>query len=338
MKTVVVPIDPAAPCAEILAEAARVLRSGGLVAFPTETVYGLGANALDAAAVERIFAAKGRPANNPLIVHIFDAGQVRQVAADWPESAARLAERLWPGPLTLVLPKQDSVPNAVTANGPTVAVRVPAHPVAQALLRAADLPIAAPSANRSTELSPTRAEHVLRGLDGRIDMLLDAGPTSGGIESTVLDLTTISPRLLRPGPIGVAELETVIGPLAPVRSLTVAAPNDPQPLRSPGMMPRHYSPRTPLECVAAGREAERLAQLLSEQRRIACVTFADPGAASVGVRVCVLPSDPAGYAAQLYAALHELDTAGLDRILVTLPPDTEEWLAVRDRLHRAAHS
>ena len=190
-----------------------MLRGGGLAAFPTETVYGLGANALDAAAVARIFAAKGRPANNPLIVHLADAAQVREIAADWPESASRLAERFWPGPLTLVLPRRDIVPDIVTARGPTVAVRVPAHPVAQALLRAAALPLAAPSANRSTELSPTRAEHVLRGLEGRIDLLLDGGPTAGGIESTVLDVTIMPPRLLRPGLIGVAQLEAVIGPL-----------------------------------------------------------------------------------------------------------------------------
>src|SRR5579871_4618837 len=167
MKTRVLLIDATSPEAEILAEAARVMQRGGLVAFPTETVYGLGANALDAVAVARIFEAKGRPANNPLIVHIADASQVQQVTDGWPESAARLAERFWPGPLTLVLPRRDTVPDVVTATGPTVAVRVPAHPVAQALLRAAGLPIAAPSANRSTELSPTRAEHVLRGLDGR---------------------------------------------------------------------------------------------------------------------------------------------------------------------------
>jgi L-threonylcarbamoyladenylate synthase len=338
MKTVVIPVDPAARSADAFAEAAHVLRRGGLVAFPTETVYGLGANALDAAAVARIFVAKGRPANNPLIVHIADAAQVQQIAANWPESAARLAERFWPGPLTLVLPKRDTVPDVVTAKGPTVAVRVPAHPVAQALLCAAALPIAAPSANRSTELSPTRAEHVLRSLDGRIDMVLDNGPTSGGIESTVLDLTTTPPRLLRPGPISIAELEAEIGPLSHVRSLTVAARNDLQPLPSPGMMPRHYAPRTPLECVEAGREVERLAMLLREKRRIAWVAFANPGTAPPGVLVRVLPSDPTGYAAQLYAVLHELDAAGLDRILVTLPPDSDDWLAVRDRLRRAGHS
>jgi L-threonylcarbamoyladenylate synthase len=340
MKTVVIPLDPAAPDKQALAEAARVLRGGGLVAFPTETVYGLGANALNAAAAASIFTAKGRPANNPLIVHLAEADQVHQVAADWPESAMRLAQRFWPGPLTLVLPKRDTVPDVVTAKGPTVAVRVPAHPVAQALLRAAALPIAAPSANRSTELSPTRAEHVLRSLDGRIDMLLDAGPTSGGIESTVLDLTTTPPRLLRPGPIRSAELEAVIGSLVHDRFRTVAAQHHSQPLPSPGMMPRHYAPRTPLEGVEAGKELERLACLVRKKCRVGWVAFADPGERIVPseVRLRVLPSDPASYAAQLYAVLHELDAAGLDRILVTLPPDTDDWLAVRDRLCRAAHS
>jgi L-threonylcarbamoyladenylate synthase len=337
MKTVVIPVDPSAPSADALTEAARVLRGGGLVAFPTETVYGLGANALDAAAVQRIFAAKGRPANNPLIVHVAEASQVQQIVADWPQLAARLAARFWPGPLTLVLPKRDVMPDVVTAKGPTVAVRVPAHPVTQALLRAAALPIAAPSANRSSELSPTRAEHVLRGLDGGIEMVLDCGPTSGGIESTVLDLTTIPPRLLRPGPISVAELEEEIGSLSRDRSLPIAAPHDLQPLPSPGMMPRHYAPRTPLECVEGDGEAERLSSLLRDGRPIGWVTFANSAIAPSGVLVRVLPSDPVGYAAKLYAVLHELDTAGLERILVTLPPDADEWLAVRDRLRRATH-
>ena len=334
MKTVVIAIDPTAPSPDVLAEAARVLRGGGLVAFPTETVYGLGANALDASAVARIFAAKGRPANNPLIVHLADAAQAREVASSWPESATRLAERFWPGPLTLVLPRRDFVPDIVTATGPTVAVRVPAHPVAQALLRAAALPLAAPSANRSMELSPTRAEHVLRGLEGRIDLLLDGGSTAGGIESTVLDVTTMPPRLLRPGLLGVAELEAVIGSLARAPSPRAETADV---FASPGMMPRHYAPRTPLECVEAGKELERLVLLLDEKRRVGWVAFTDPGGIiPSGVLLRVLPSDPAGYAAQLYAVLHELDDAGLDRILVTLPPDSDEWLAVRDRLRRAA--
>ena len=335
MKTRVILLDSTHPHADGIAEAARVLHAGGLVAFPTETVYGLGANALDASAVERIFWVKGRPSNNPLIVHVADAERVREVAAAWPECAARLAERFWPGPLTLVLPKRALVPDAVTAGGPTVAVRVPAHPLAQALLRAVAVPIAAPSANRSMELSPTRADHVLRGLDGHIDVLLDGGPTVGGIESTVLDVTVHPPRLLRPGLIGIAELEAVIGPLTHARSLTVADRDRTQALPSPGMLPRHYAPRTPLECVESG-DTERIASLIAEGYRVGWVTFATvPQVESSAVRVRVMPSDPAGYAAQLYAVLHELDAEALDRIVVTLPPDSDDWLAVRDRLRRA---
>ncbi len=333
MKTVVFTLDPAAPDAELIAEAARVLRGGGLVAFPTETIYGLGANALDPSAVARIFAAKGRPANNPLIVHVADFDAAREVTADWPTSAELLARHFWPGPLTLVLPKRDTVPDIVTARGPTVAVRVPAHAVAQALVRAVGLPIAAPSANRSTELSPTRAEHVLRGLAGRIDLLLDGGPTTGGLESTVLDLTASPPRLLRPGLIGPAELEAVLGSLNRTRPTNRATS---QALPSPGLLPRHYAPRTPLECVET-TDMEQITVLCREGKRVGWVTFAAPGHAKTpGVLLRVLPADPAGYSAHLYAVLHELDSAGLDRILVTLPPDTEEWLAVRDRLRRAA--
>jgi L-threonylcarbamoyladenylate synthase len=331
MRTAVYTLDQVHPDAAVLVEAASVLRGGGLVAFPTETVYGLGANALDASAVARIFAAKGRPAHNPLIVHVAEAVEVRRVAAAWPDEAARLAERFWPGPLTLVLRKQQTVPDVVTAGGPTVAVRVPAHPVARALIRAAGVPLAAPSANRSTELSPTRAEHVLRGLDGRIEMLLDAGPTAGGIESTVLDLTSSPPRLLRPGLIGLAELASLIGPVSQVAASRESAHS----LRSPGMLPRHYAPRTPLECIEAGA-AERIAALLREGKRLGWVPFGDAGPTPPGVRLGILPTDPVAYAAGLYAVLHELDAAGLDCIVVTLPPDTENWLAVRDRLRRAA--
>src|SRR5690242_6187855 len=241
--------------AAALARAAAVLRGGGLVAFPTETVYGLGANALDPAAVARIFAAKGRPATNPLIVHVAEAAEAVRVAAAWPEAAARLAERFWPGPLTLVLPRRDTVPDAVTAGGPTVAVRVPAHPVARALIRAAGVPVAAPSANRSTQVSPTRAAHVLTGLDGRIDLLLDGGPTAGGLESTVLAVTASPPRLLRRGLVRPGEIEAVVGALA--RSGPVAAATG-QVLPSPGMLGRHYAPRAVLQCVeGSGRDRVR---------------------------------------------------------------------------------
>jgi L-threonylcarbamoyladenylate synthase len=318
--------------ADALARAAEVLRNGGLVAFPTETVYGLGANALDGNAVARIFAAKGRPAHNPLIVHVGDAREVRRVVADWPSEADDLARRFWPGPLTLVLPRREEVPDVVTGGGPTVAVRCPSHPVARALLEATGLPLAAPSANRSNQLSPTRAEHVLRDLDGRIDLILDGGPTPGGIESTVLDLTTRPARLLRPGLLSVGELEGAIGPIA--RSNPPG--EEGEALRSPGMLPRHYAPRTPLEC-RAGDARQRVEALQAEGQRVGWVTHRaeEVGGGLPGV-VVVLPDDPVGYAARLYEVLHDLDRAELDRIVVSQPPEGEEWLGIRDRLWRAS--
>jgi L-threonylcarbamoyladenylate synthase len=322
--------------------AADVLRRGGLVAFPTETVYGLGANALDAAAVARVFAAKGRPANNPIIVHVANAALIDRVAdvtgltpprSEW---LAKLAERFWPGPLTLVLPKHPQVPGNVTAGGPTVAVRVPAHPVARALLQAVQLPIAAPSANRSSELSPTTAEHVRQALDGRIDMILDAGPCPGGIESTVLDITTDPPRLLRPGLVTVEQIESVIGPIARFAPAGEIQETDASRsvLRSPGMLPRHYSPRTPLE-VAGDDGRTRVAELASSGQRVGWLTWPEAPPAGEAARE-TLPCEPAAYAAGLYAALHTLDAMHWDRIVVSRPPDDDAWLAIRDRLRRAS--
>lgn len=330
--TAVLPTDPQAPDPDAIAKAAAVLRSGGLVAFPTETVYGLGANALDAAAVARVFEAKGRPPSNPLIVHIAEADRVSEVAADWPDIAGRLAERFWPGPLTLVLPKRRELPDIVTAGGPTVAVRVPAHPVAEALLKEAGVPVVAPSANRSMELSPTTAAHVIRGLGGRIDLVLDGGPTSGGIESTVLDVTTDPPRLLRPGLVSPAEIAAIVGRI--IRSGEPASRESVA--RSPGQMPRHYAPRAPLELVD-GDGRDRVAALTASGGHIGWVTW--PGAADVSKAVRMnLSPDPVVYAAGLYAALHDLDAAGVERIVVARPPEDDAWLAVRDRLRRAAHS
>jgi L-threonylcarbamoyladenylate synthase len=333
--TLTLRINPDKPEPEIIARAAAILRDGGLVAFPTETVYGLGANALHATAVARIFAAKGRPANNPLIVHIAESSSVRGIAADWPEVASRLAKRFWPGPLTLVLPRRSGVPEIVTAGGATVAVRQPAHPVARSLILAAGLPLAAPSANRSSRLSPTRVEHVARDLAGRIDLILDAGPTSGGLESTVLDITRTPPRLLRPGPITPSEIAEVIGPIE-VAGSELSSPDTP--LVSPGMMPRHYSPRAPLVIAHDGGSDQVMTHLQAGQR-VGWLTFQDHTNQSHArlVRV-VMPADPAGYAAHLYASLHALDDAGVDLIVVAMPPDREEWLAVRDRLRRAATS
>jgi L-threonylcarbamoyladenylate synthase len=334
METRLLSVDASTPNPALIAEAAAVLRRGGLVAFPTETVYGLGANALNPEAVACIFAAKGRPANNPLIVHIADVDQARALVSDWPPAAAALARAFWPGPLTLVLSRGPRVPDVVTAGGPTVAIRVPAHLVALALLRESNLPLAAPSANRSSYLSPTRADHALRDLDGRIDMILDAGPTPGGVESTILDLTPSPPRLLRPGLITPAQMESVVGPIE--RGSSHAVSRD-APLPSPGLLPRHYAPRAILECTESDAP-QRVATLAREGKRLGWLAFNPADPSSDNLSVIQMPSDPGDYAAELYAALHTLDQAGLEQIIVSMPPDTEEWLAVRDRLRRAARA
>lgn len=296
--------------------AAEALRIGKLVVFPTETVYGLGANAIDPDAVARIFAAKGRPATNPLIVHVADAQELPAVAVEVPPLAGKLIDAFWPGPLTLVLPKNAKVPDAVTAGGPTVAVRQPNHSLALELLRAAGVPVAAPSANRSGELSPTTADHVLSSLNDRIDFVLDGGPCPGGLESTVLDVTGPVPRLLRPGLVSVEQLRAVVG------EVQVGPNPESGPARSPGLMTKHYAPRTALECAGTDAELEFLANLYE----------------TAGLKVAryTLSSDPVEAAASLYADLHALDATGPDRILVVLPPDTPTWAAVRDRLLRAS--
>ncbi len=335
MQTTTIEVDSEYPDPALIAQAAERLRQGDLVAFPTETVYGLGANALDAEAVAQIFAAKGRPARNPLIVHVADGNAARELVTGWPDAAARLAEAFWPGPLTLVLPRRPQIPDIVTGGGPTVGIRVPAHPVALALLRAAGVPVAAPSANRSLQLSPTRAEHVLQSLGGRIPLILDGGATSGGLESTVLNLSGDIPQLLRPGLLSPTEIEAIIGPIQ--RSANLPASADDAPLPAPGMLSRHYAPRAPLELNADGITNRICAlRLLSQGKRVGWLTF-DPTLPTLpGLVAVAMSRDPALYANRLYAALHELDAAGVDRIFVDTPPDEETWLAVRDRLARAA--
>ncbi|HKD36127.1 MAG TPA: L-threonylcarbamoyladenylate synthase [Pirellulales bacterium] len=312
--------------------AAELIRAGGLVAFPTETVYGLGANALDPAAVGRIFAAKGRPPNNPIIVHVAAIEDAHKLTADWPPTAQRLAERFWPGPLTLVLPKRQCVPEIVTAGAATVGIRVPAHPIARALVEAAGLPIAAPSANRSNEISPTTAEHVQKSVGAAVDVILDGGPTPGGLESTVLDLTKAPPRLLRPGLVSPGEIEAVIGPIE--RGKTVA-PDLTAPLSSPGQLPRHYAPRAPMECLASGGRS-RVERLAAEGIQVGWLALGGNQRPIPGATMIAMPSSAVDYATQLYAALHRLDDLGVERIVVDLPPDDANWLAVRDRLKRGS--
>ena len=328
-------VDPDRPDAEIVRRAGDVLRRGGLVAFPTETVYGLGANALDAIAVARIFSAKGRPAYDPLIVHVLNASGAREVAREWPEAADRLAAAFWPGPLTLVLPKQPVVPDIVTAGLDTVAVRVPSHPVARAILEAATVPIAAPSANRFTEVSPTRAEHVARTLGQRVDLIIDGGPTTVGIESTVVDVSRATPTVLRPGMIPVPELAAVLGALGIV--VASARGGGEAPRRSPGMLDRHYAPRASL-LLFDGRtrtQTEAAARAHADAGRTVGALLLAPFAAPVA-HALEMPNDPVGYARALYHALHTLDAAGCDVVFVEAVPDTPEWAGVRDRLQRAA--
>ncbi len=325
------PVDPTVPDPAPLRRAAAALRAGRLVAFPTETVYGLGAHALDPAAVARLYAAKGRPAHHPLIVHVADADGARALVAEWPLAAEILARSFWPGPLTVVLPKRPTVPNAVTAGLPSVAVRVPGHPVALALLRAASIPVAAPSANRFTELSPTTAAHVVASLGDAVDLVLDAGPATVGIESTVVDLTGAVPRVLRPGMIGAAQIGVVLGAMDE-RPVAVDA-GAPRP--SPGMEERHYAPRArlvPFDDATRDAALAEAAAAAARGARVGGVAFSPLPVAEPRV----MPRDAAAYARRLYAELHALDERGCALVLVERVPNTPAWTAVRDRLERAA--
>ena len=298
-----------------ISEAAALIRQGRLVAFPTETVYGLGANALDAAAVARIFEAKGRPRTSPLIVHVASIEMARTLVTEWPAAAETLARAFWPGPLTLVLPKDPKVPDIVTAGLATVGVRMPAHPIARELIGAAGVPIAAPSANRFTEVSPTTAEHVRESLGDRVDCILDGGPAEVGIESTVLKLAG-APTLLRPGMISQAEIEALIGGVGQAAGKQEGAHE------SPGMHERHYAPRT--RVILGAPPAEGRGAYLWRTRELAAA------------RPVHMPQEAEAYAAMLYAQLHGLDAAGLDWIAIEPPPEDQEWAAIRDRLRRAA--
>lgn len=323
-------IDPDLPNPEILAQAAEILRAGRLVAFPTETVYGLGANALDATAVARIYEAKGRPSYNPIIVHVAGVDDVRSVAREWSERANALADAFWPGPMTLVLPRRDVVPDIVTAGLDSVAVRVPAHPVAHALLVAARIPIAAPSANRSMELSPTTGWHVEKSLGDAVDMILDAGPTRVGIESTVIDVTSAVPTVLRPGTISIPEIERVVGRVATASHVggTEARP-------SPGMMDRHYAPRARLILA----KANEVASIVERERRNGEHVGAMVLAAEVSGRTVVtMPAEALAYASRLYTTLHSLDDSNCSVVVIEDVPNTPEWRGVRDRIERASRS
>ena len=310
-----------------LGQAVELLGQGQLVALPTETVYGLAADARSPGAVARIFEAKGRPAGNPLIVHIDSVEMAEGCVAAWPSAAAQLAGAFWPGPLSLVLPKADSIPDIVTAGGKTVAVRCPAHPVFSAVLAKCGFPLAAPSANRSNRVSPTRAEHVVDQLGGRIPLVLDGGACDLGIESTVLDLTGDTPTLLRPGMISLGQLQAVLGPVA-----TAKPPAAAEPLKSPGQLQQHYSPRAKLILVEGDLDAAL------DQADVTAHVIARTAAPAAwpSERWHRLPDAVAGFARELYDTLHRCDQLGAETILVQPLPCDDEWAALQNRLTRAA--
>ncbi len=314
-----------------IAKAVELLHQGRLVAFPTETVYGLGTDAGNAEAVTGIFRAKGRPVDHPLIVHIASSAQLSDWASQVPDAAQRLAKLFWPGPLTLILKKRPEVPDEVTGGQDTVGLRIPDNPVALRLLRAFGGGIAAPSANRYKRVSPTQASHVAEELDGLIDLILDGGPCRVGVESTIIDLSGASPLLLRPGRISKAEIEQELQ----CELTVISATNNDTP-RAPGQMTVHYAPLTSTRLCPPERLSETIRQLNDQGKKIGLLAYRFESKSSSSVTIYYLPETADDYAQGLYAALRDLDRLGLDAILVEQPPESNEWHAVNDRLKKAA--
>jgi L-threonylcarbamoyladenylate synthase len=315
---------------------AELLRAGEVVALPTETVYGLAANALNENAVAKIFQTKGRPAHNPIIVHVVGNEMAKRCTKNFPTLAEKLSKNFWPGPLTLVLPRAKNIPDNVTAGGETVGIRWPSHPFIQAVIRECDFPLAAPSANLSNQISPTNAEHVRAQLDGKIPLIVDGGQSQVGIESTVLDLSVSPPRILRPGMIHTESFAAVCGEIENPES---RIQNPESALRSPGMLAKHYSPKAKLIILEWRDDADLRRQLSTLNFQLSTThvlahthipsgeNFAD---------VSVMPHDAEAFARALYAELHRCDAARVKLIVVEKPPDLPEWSGIADRLRRAA--
>ncbi len=321
----------------------QLLSEGQVVALPTETVYGLAANALNPDAVEQIFRIKGRPAHNPVIVHVSSTTMARNCTASWPDTAQALAKAFWPGPLTLVLPKSPTIPDSITAGGNTVGLRWPSHPLMQAVIQKCGFPLAAPSANLSTQTSPTQATHVIQSLNSKIPLVVDAGPCNVGIESTVIDLTVSPPQILRPGMIHAEALQAVLGE---VQTQTSKAAS--HTARSPGQMDRHYAPQTPV-LLASWRNDNDLLRQIKRARNNQNPTSADlspsttcvichnsPPSPELFMRVSMIPHDPEAYARALYGELHACDALRPRLLVIENVPETHPWLGIADRLHRAA--
>ena len=319
-----------------VARAAELLRAGELVALPTETVYGLAANGLDARAVAKIFEVKARPGHNPIIVHVASVAMARLCVAAWPEVADRLASAFWPGPLSLVLPRSHAIPDLVTAGGATVGVRWPRHPFIQAVMEACNFPLAVPSANLSTRVSPTKAQHVQKSLGNKIPLIIDGGPSQVGIESTVVDLVAKPPRVLRPGMIHAESLSAVAGA---VQSAERGARTSAAQLPSPGLLPRHYAPRAKLMILSWLDDADLHRQLSIVSCRLSAVHVIAhtriPSGQGLG-RVSVMPLDAQAFARAIYAELHRCDEEGAELIAVESLPGGSQWHSLADRLARAA--
>jgi L-threonylcarbamoyladenylate synthase len=336
MRSEILSIHTAALFDAAVGRAAELLGSGQLVALPTETVYGLAANAWNSDAVRRIYEVKARPPENPVIVHVAGMELARRCVSKWPPKAEKMAAAFWPGPLTLVLPRSEEIPPIVTAGGATVGVRWPSHPFIQAVIRACGFPLAAPSANRANQLSPTNAQHVRKSLGAKIALIIDGGQSQVGIESAVVDLSSSPPRLLRPGMIHAESILAALGG----GSLDIGA-GPAGALRSPGLLPRHYSPRAPLVVLSWTDEADLAARVASfdlPRQKIHVIAHTRIPLREKFGRVAVIPRDAEAYARALYAELHQCDETGAGLIVVESPPEGPEWRGIADRLGRAAQT
>jgi L-threonylcarbamoyladenylate synthase len=333
--TKILPTHTPALFAAAVKRAVESLRAGEVVALPTETVYGLAANALDEKAVAKIFRIKGRPADNPIIVHVASVEMAKRCVNDWPGNADRLAKAFWPGPLTFVLPRAKEIPDMVAAGGATVGVRWPGHPFIQAVIRQCDFPLAAPSANLSSRISPTNAGHVRKQLGGKIPLIVDGGQSQVGIESTVLDLSVSPPQVLRPGMIHAESLAAVVGEVRSAKCEVRSGEN----LRSPGLLNKHYSPKAKLVVLSWRDEADLKSQLVTRHLSlVTCHVIAHTHVPSAEnfAHVSVIPHDAEAFARAIYAELHRGDEAGAELIVVEAPPELPEWSGIADRLKRAA--
>jgi L-threonylcarbamoyladenylate synthase len=330
----ILPTHTPALFAAAVQRTAKLLRAGEVVALPTETVYGLTANALDEKAVAKIFQIKGRPANNPIIVHVASVEMAKRCVNNWPGNADKLAKAFWPGPLTLVLPRAKKIPDNVTAGGTTVGVRWPSHPFIQAVIRRCDFPLAAPSANLSSRISPTNAGHVRKQLGGKISLIVDGGQSQVGIESTVLDLSVSPPQILRPGMIHAESLAAVCsqvqGPTFKVQGSE---------LRSPGLLKKHYAPKAKLLVLNWHGDADLNSQLSAlnfQPSTSFVIAHTHIPSAENFAGVSIIPHDAEAFARAIYAELHRCDETGAELIVVETPPELPEWSGIADRLKRAA--